>query len=210
MIRSLGPHAVSVIAGATLGLLGAVLFAVAHAVLISPVWSSLLGGLPISLAVGGACGLAFARIWATARRRVRISDGARFGLLLWISLLPVTLVAAGLRWAGMHDAESSLEVLGLVIVSAASGAGLGYAVNQRRGDAAILSVATVLLVLAMGGPIAVGQSATGVGLYVAFAGLLPLCGSLLPLTMTRLAAIASRRDVVCAESGDSGRKAAPN
>jgi len=64
------------IAGIAIGAVGVILFGAIHAIVIVPIWTRLLGGLPFSLIAGLAMG------WALYEMRIhgRFSSGALAGL----------------------------------------------------------------------------------------------------------------------------------
>ena len=94
-----------IIVGSGVALVSLVAFGVFHALIILPIWTRLLAGAPFTLGAGIALAWAFedlnrARGWQSAR------DGARFGAVMFVTLLPATAFDTTLRLIGAeHQAE---------------------------------------------------------------------------------------------------------
>jgi hypothetical protein len=155
-------------AGAVVGLAGAVGFFVAHGLLISPIWSSLPGGAAVAAAGGMAISWAFTEFRMAGRMRPKFLWGAAFGLLVWASLLPITLLDSLLRLTGWRDSLESAEVPIMLAVAAASGGAIGGVMTRRWRGSLAFACATVAAALLMGGPVPVSNSLTATGLFLSF------------------------------------------
>jgi uncharacterized membrane protein len=139
----------AVLAGALAGLTAGFAFAGAHAFIITPIWSRMFGGLVFGTIAGTASGWAYAEIQPESSLR----SGLLFGILLWLSIVPVTLVNSGLRTTGFaHAHETITDTIGIVF-AIAGGVTLGWLRARRRRAMIACAVAAVVLTLAMGGPV---------------------------------------------------------
>jgi hypothetical protein len=159
-----------VVTGLAAGLTGTALFIVIHSLLIFPIWTRFLGHVPLALAAG--IGLAGAFEQAARLRGWRsVSDGARFGLVMFATLVPATAFSNVLRLAGIHanDWPGSVGSLALAL---GSGAAAGWIVTRRRAGILTFAAATLALTVAMAGPIPIVNGPRAAWL---FAGFLPIC-----------------------------------
>jgi hypothetical protein len=146
---------VPLLAGACIGLAGTIGFGIAHAFLIVPIWRSLPGGIPFALIGGIVTGLAFHYLHASGAVALSFRSGAAFGLLLWLTLVPVTALAAILRLSGMREAIGDWEVVAELTLAFVTGSLSGYMLTRSWRPAVTLGAATLSLTIAMAGPIAV-------------------------------------------------------
>lgn len=171
-IRRLKTATITGSAAAVLALAG---FGLAHALIITPIWSQLLRGLPFAL-VGGF-GLAwafdaFADTRGLPHQRTSTTDrakaGARFGAVMFLALAPGTALDTTLRLTGLRRADARETVL-VMIAAAASGALAGWLLTRRRDGVLAFAAGAVGLLIASAGPLPVAQSVPGLWLSVAIA-----------------------------------------
>jgi hypothetical protein len=157
----------SLLAGAIAGLGAGLLFAAAHAIVIVPIWSRMIGGLLFGIAAGTACGWAYAELKAPDASRSRLRDGATFGVLLWLAVVPVTLTNALLRHTGFAGAHKMSTDTVAVVLALAGGAALGWILSRRWRGALAAAAALLMITMAMGGPVPVGRSVRAVEILFA-------------------------------------------
>ena len=156
--------------GTIVGTVGAVSFAIVHAMLIVPIWSRIPGGMVQAVPAGIALAWAFeqvvqARHWRTA------THGAVFGAVLFLALVPGTVFANTLRLAGAHPGEWP-GTIGTLTIAATSGGFAGWILTRERRVSRALAIATLVLTAAAGGPVPVVNSVRAAWLFVGF---LPIC-----------------------------------
>ena len=159
-------------AGAVAGLCGAIVFALAHAILIVPIWNRSAFGLSWGVLTGIFAGWAYAELGFdrapdTRALPARLASGMRFGAVVWLAVVPVTLADALLRLlqiAPRHELVLVGVALGLALTG---GALLGWQRMHTRRAAVVGASATLVLTLAMGGPVPVGRSIRALGIFVA-------------------------------------------
>jgi hypothetical protein len=162
------------IAGAIAGLCGALLFALAHAIVIVPIWNRSAFGFFSGALAGTVAGwayteLGFDRIRTGSERHVwpRLASGAWFGALLWLAVVPVTAADAVLRVLGVAPQYELVAVGVAVALAVGGGALLGWRrVPTSRATIAGAS-ATMLLTMAMAGPVPVGRSLRALTIFLA-------------------------------------------
>jgi hypothetical protein len=170
------PLAAFLIAGAAIGLLGVGLFGAVHAVIIVPIWTRLLGGVPFGLVAGTAIGWALHELRASRRWGRGIVAALAFGLVLWLTLLPMTLFGVMLRAAGMHGTDDFWEVGVESLLAFGAGATAGRLIARRWRAALALGAASLALTFAQAGPIPVLNSARAAWLFAALAVIYLPCG----------------------------------
>ena len=148
----------AILAGAIAGLAAGLMFAIAHAFIITPIWSRMVGGLLFGVIAGAVAGWAFAELMPA----VNVKSGLLYGFLLWISVVPVTLTNAALRANGFAFEHRDLTDAIAVVLAALGGFVLAWL--RRRTWRAMLSsaLAAVVVTMAMGGPVPVGRSVRAV------------------------------------------------
>lgn len=160
----------AIIAGALSGVAGGLLFATLHAMIIVPIWNRMTGGLIFGAIAGATAGWAFAEIHPEAVRvsgKHSVARGARFGGLLWLAVAPVTGVDALLRAGGLAPSYELLQVAVAVPLALAGGAMLAWILTHRVRAALAGSVAGLLLVIAMAGPVPIGRSTRAFNIFLA-------------------------------------------
>lgn len=164
------------ISGGIVGLIGVAAFGFVHAVIIFPIWRRLLGGLPFGIGGGLAMGWAFYELRAARRSSATGWNGLAYGLLLWLTLFPMTLFGVLVRATGFHGENDSWEVVVELLLAFGAGALAGWMGRRHRRAVLAVGTATLGLALAMGGPIAVTNSARSAQLFASFGVLYPFCG----------------------------------
>jgi hypothetical protein len=183
---------ITLIAGTISGVIGLFGFGVIHAIIIVPIWWRLFGGLPAALAGGALLGWALFEARAADRLTRRLFSGLLFGVLLWLMLIPMTAVGNALRIYARNGGgrlPESLEIALDCLLALLSGALAGWLIGRRWRVALAFAAATLALALAMGGPIAVTNSARAAWLFVGFLGVFEIVG----LTLAGVAGIISCR-----------------
>ena len=163
------------IAGGIVGLIGVAAFGFVHAIIIFPIWRSLLGGLPFGIVGGIVMGWALYEL-RVADRPTTAWNGLAFGLLLWLTLFPMTMFGVLIRATGFHGEDDSWEVVVELLLAFGAGALAGWLFGRAWRAAFAVGAATLGLALAMGGPIAVTNSARSAQLFASFGVLYPLSG----------------------------------
>jgi hypothetical protein len=163
----------NLIAGALAGLGGAFAFATVHAILIVPIWTRSASGLISGALAGAAAGWAYTELGFDARAAQtrstvgRVAAGAWFGAVLWIAVVPVTLADALLRALGLAPRYELLAVGVAVALALTGGALLGWRLVRSRRAAIAGAAATMLLTIAMAGPVPIGRSFRALAIFLA-------------------------------------------
>jgi hypothetical protein len=176
--------------GAGVGLFGLIAFGTVHALLILPIWTRLLGGLPFALATGIALAWAFDEV-ARIRSWRSAAAGVAFGAIIFATLAPATAFSNALRLAGFHAGDWP-GTLGSIALALASGTCAGWMLTRDLTATSAVAVATFTLTLASGGPIPVANGPRAAWLYITF---LPICtgaGGLTALLWRRFSGLRSR------------------
>jgi hypothetical protein len=153
----------NLIAGTFAGLCGALVFAIAHAIVIVPIWNRTAFGFLSGALAGAVAGWAYTELGFEAH----VTSGARFGALLWLAVVPVTLADALLRVLGIAPRYELVAVGIAVILAVSAGAALGWRRTHRRRAAVAGAMATLLLTLAMAGPVPIGRSPRALAIFLA-------------------------------------------
>ena len=182
----------ALLGGLLSGVVGALLFATAHAVIIVPIWTRMWRGLAFGAVAGVAAGWMLVELYPavmTARPRRAATLGAGLGALLWFLVAPVSLVDAVLRATGFAARHESAEVV--VAITIALGTGAAFAWHRTRRWRATLAgaLATLLLTVGMAGPVPIGQGRRAVGIFVAVLPVAVCAGMMLSLLVSRLGRI---------------------
>jgi hypothetical protein len=166
------------IAGAVIGLVGVVLFGLIHAAIIVPIWTRLLGGVPFGLVAGVAMGWALYELRRpyNSRARAKAITTLTFGALLWVTLIPMTLLGVALRAAGVHGADDTWEVVGECLLAVGAGVAAGRFVGRRWRAGLALGATSLAVTLTQAGPIPVMNSVRAVRLFAALMVVYVLCG----------------------------------
>jgi hypothetical protein len=169
----------ALIAGSFSGLAAGLVFAVAHALLIVPIWNRMAFGLASAAVAGLAAGWAFVELGfgraSADQPRSWAADaaaGLRFGALLWLAVVPVTLADTALRLAGLALRFELLAVVVAVCLAITGGALLGLRLGGTRRAMVAGAAATLLLTVAMAGPVPLPNGRRAVGIFLS---VLPAC-----------------------------------
>ena len=160
--RALAPP---LIAGVVAGIAGFVLFGIAHAFLIEPIWDRMLGGIPFAV-VGGVALSFLVQELCGARPCYSHASGA--GVLAWAVVIPSTAFGAWLRVSGMHAWLGNVELALELTVAFAAGVLAGALIARRLRSALIVGIVAVTLVTVMAGPIPVTNSGRAIRLFFSF------------------------------------------
>jgi hypothetical protein len=181
-----GRAAAVALSGLGIALVALTGFGLAHALIIIPIWTRLVGGVPFAALAGIALAWAF-DVLAQQRASASIGTGVQFGAVMYLTLLPATAFETAMRWAGLRTLDWT-ETIPAVALSLVSGAiagrlltgegrheGLRYASRPheaRREPLIAFAVAALALMFASAGPLPVAQSTRGAWLSLAIA---PIC-----------------------------------
>lgn len=159
----------SILAGGVAGLIAGLCFATAHALIIVPIWDRMFGGLLFAITAGAVGGWTYAELYpdqpdGTRRAAAR---GALFGAALWIAVIPVTAADVVLRWTGVAARNEYVAVAVAVVLALAGGCLWGWYRTKRRRGMVAGAAATLLLTLAMAGPVPIARSLRALGIYLA-------------------------------------------
>jgi hypothetical protein len=164
----------NLIAGALAGLCGGIAFALAHAIVIVPIWDRSAFGLFSGALAGTVGGWAYSELAFDPARSneerglwTHVGAGARFGALLWVAVVPVTLGDVLLRALGVAPRYELVAVGVAVALAIGSGALLGWRRVRTRRAAIAGASATLLLTIAMAGPVPVGRSLRALTIFLA-------------------------------------------
>jgi hypothetical protein len=187
----------ALLAGALSGLLGALLFATAHALLIVPIWDRMGTGLLAGVVVGAVAGWALAETLPEVQGASAASGaaaiGARFGALLWVLVAPVTAADIALRAAGLVGRLEIVRVVVAVALALGSGGVWGWHRTRRARGAVAGAAATLGLTMAMGGPVAITRSTRALGIFLAVLPAAAIAGAVLALAVRWLRALGRHR-----------------
>jgi len=161
-----------IITGAAVGVISTASFGVVHALAIVPIWSNLARGLVPAALAGIALAWAFDHL-SRVRGWHSPMHGARFGLVMFATLVPATAFSNALRLAGVRAGDWP-GTLASLAVAIASGASAGWLLTRERRAASAVAMATFVLTLASAGPIPVVNGSRAAWL---FAGFLPICAA---------------------------------
>jgi hypothetical protein len=168
---------VSGVATAAAGLL---LFVTVHSLAIAPIWSRLGRGLPFAMLAGIGFAYAFEHVARLGGRAA--SRGARFGIVMFASLVPATLYSNALRLAGVR-ANDWPGIAGSLLLAAASGAAAGWLSGRTIPASRAFALAALALLVASAGPVPVVTGPPAAWLYFGF---VPICvGGGIVLALTR-------------------------
>ena len=171
------------IASLVLAIAGTALFGTLHALLIEPIWRRLPGGVPFALVAGVGMTWCYSELVARGLLSDRIASGALFGAAIWVALLPMTAFAAFLRVSGLRSRLGDLELGADLLVVAATGVAVGFAVSRSWRVALAAGACLITVVLAMAGPIAVTVGARHRHLLIGFLPIYVAAGAALSILM---------------------------
>jgi hypothetical protein len=154
--------------GACIGAIGMVLFATAHALLVTPIWDRLFGGILFALGSGIAIVWLYARVVFSSTKHW-LRAGLRFGLVLWGLLLPANLLAVAIRVTGFHNAaDDTWEVAAGLTITGCVAALWAFRRHRSMAMAVKAAVALAIVFAAMGGPVNVTRSPWATALLFSF------------------------------------------
>ncbi|MGH7679254.1 MAG: hypothetical protein ACRENU_12355 [Gemmatimonadaceae bacterium] len=151
------------VAGALAGLAAGLVFATAHAFVIEPIWDRMFGGL-FGAAVTGAI-VAWGYLETNPEAGAR--SGMRFGALLWLAVAPVSLVDVGLRLTTGSEPPQLMGDALAVVLALSAGALWGWLATHRVRGTLAVTAATLVLTMAMGGPVPIGRNVWAFGIWLA-------------------------------------------
>jgi hypothetical protein len=178
------------ISGASAAASGLLSFVTVHSLLIAPIWTRAAHGIPFALVAGLGLAGAFDRI-GRLRGWHSSADGARFGLAIFMSLVPETTFSNALRLAGLH-ANDWPGFLGSIGIAIASGALTGLWLARDRSAMLPFAIATLALTIGMAGPIPVVNGPPAAWLFVSFLPILIVGGIVLSAAHRLVASEESR------------------
>lgn len=173
-----------VLCGLLSGIVGALVFAAAHAVLIVPIWSRMNSGLVSGGLAGAVAGWALVELYPAYARSSApgaATLGARLGGVLWLLVAPVTAADALLRATGVAPRFELVAVGVALILAAGGGAAFGWHRTHRRRGVISGGLATLMLTVAMAGPVPVARSPRAFGIFLAVLPAAVVGGALLAL-----------------------------
>ena len=138
-----------------LAVIGTLLFGTLHAIVIVPIWDRLPQGFPLAALAAGTVTASYLLFRRSGRIRAGIWPALGFALLLWLSVLPTTLMAALLRRAHLHDQNGSREVVAALVSAALVGLLAGRLARLGSWWLLLAALVPVGLVTAMAGPLPV-------------------------------------------------------
>ena len=184
--RAVGDLRATIIGGVSSGLLGALLFATAHALIIVPIWTRMWSGLLWGAVVGLTAAWALVETVPAVRTgsasRV-MALGAAAGGLLWLLVAPVTVVDLLLRHVGVAEQNEYIRIVVAVTLAIAAGGAVAWW-RARRWRAALAGALTTLsLTIAMAGPVPIGRSPRALWIFLAVLPASVLAGVLLAVAV---------------------------
>ena len=144
-------------AGAAAGLLAGLAFAGAHALIITPIWSRMIMGLAFGVIAGAVAGWAYGEL-QPAGVPASMGTGLAYGIMLWLSIVPVTLTNAALRANGFAYQHRDVTDAIAIVVAIAGGVVLGALRGRGWRSTFACALAAVVVTMAMGGPVPVGRN----------------------------------------------------
>jgi len=160
----------------TLSVTGTLLFGILHALVITPIWWRIIGGLPFATLASAAMTWTYVQLVAAGHLSPGLRGGALFGAALWISVFPTTLFGAALRLTGLHRRTGNLELIIEIAIAGITGALVGALWLRSTRRAIECACVVIALVLAMAGPIPVTNGQRPQLLFLGFLPLLILAG----------------------------------
>lgn len=117
----------------------------------------MIGGLVFAIIAGAAAGWAYGELQPDDAP-ASVASGLRYGVMLWLSVVPVTLVDAALRASGFAYAHRDATDAVAVVFALAGGVGLAVLRGRRRRAVVACATAALVVTMAMGGPVPVGRN----------------------------------------------------
>jgi hypothetical protein len=132
--------------------------------------------IPFALIAGCVTAFAFQELRSAGKLSLTLRSGALFGLLLWLTLLPMTLFAAGLKLTGNRQMFGEWEAVAELVIAFTTGALLGRLLTTSWRLALALGITTLVLAVVMGGPISIVNSTRAAYLFISFLIIYMICG----------------------------------
>jgi len=165
----------SLVGGVFAGLAGLLVFTLLHVALVGPLWVLLLVGFLPAVAGGAVVGWAFHVLAGHGKLPARPLQGPAFGALMWLTLVPLELLALSRGPVpGATPLDAMRHVGPEVLLPALAGMLAGWALTQDLRASALLGLASLALALPVAGTL-VALGAGGLGPSI-FAGMLLVDG----------------------------------
>jgi hypothetical protein len=111
--------------------------------------------------------------------------GARFGVMVWLLVAPVTVADALLRAANVAEQSDVVQVGVAVVLAMGAGAAYAWRRTHRRRAAVAGAAATLMLTIAMAGPVPIMHSPRAFGIFLAVLPAAMVAGAVLALLVRR-------------------------
>jgi hypothetical protein len=168
-----------VVPGVGVGILAVLAFGTVHALLIVPIWTRLAGGVPFAVLSGLLLAWAFDRA-AHPRGWSAVNHGLLFGVVMYATLLPATVVDAVMRMNGMRLGDSTVGMVAMIGLYVLGGSAAGWLLSRRRSTAIVFAMATLALMAVSGGPLPIVRSARAMWLSVGIGAICLASGAIIP------------------------------
>ena len=172
------------VAGTVAGLGAGLAFATAHAFIIVPIWDRMYGGLFGASVTGAVVGWAYVELLGDEPRPagLEVARGALFGALLWLAVVPVTLVDVALRQ--LPRRTEFVEVSVAVALALIAGGLWGRLRTGRWRGTLAGAAATLALTLAMSGPVPIANGRRALGIFLGVFPASVVAGAILGLALS--------------------------
>jgi hypothetical protein len=177
-----------VVCGLLLGAAGMLLFGTVHAIVIVPIWSRLVRGLPFAVIVGLLVTWAYHEYRQSRSSPQGVGAGLRFGALLWLAGLPAMALGFGMRLKSTPGPVHWWVDLATVGLAALGGAALLWSLMRTRRGALAGGIALGVLIAYNGGPMPIDDRSRAFGLPAGYLVIEAIGGALLALLYARLVA----------------------
>ena len=172
--------------GLVAGVGATVAFGVIHAVLITPIWTRLIGGLPLAAIAATALAFTLDSVEAARGRSSTVTEAALLGLSLFIALLPATLVDVWMRKQGLRLGDTGVGMAAAILLFAGAGYVVGWIRSRSHATGIVCTAAVLALMAASGGPLPLGRSIRGAALSLGIGGIAIATAVLVALTRPRV------------------------
>lgn len=177
-----------VVCGIALGGAGVLLFGTIHAIVIVPIWSRLLRGLPFAFVVGLAVTWAYHEYRKSTSLPLGVGAGLRFGTLMWLVGLPAAALGTGMRLTQAEGPIPWWVDVATVGLAALGGAALLWGLTRSRRGALAGAIALGVLLAYNGGPMPIADRGRAFGLPAGFLVIEAVGGAILALLYARFVA----------------------
>ena len=174
------------ICGLVLGGAGMLLFGTVHAIVIVPIWSRLLRGLPFVIVVGCLVTWAYHEYRRSAMPSPSWETGLRFGSLMWLAGLPAMALGFGARLKSSPGPVAWWVDVATAALAALGGGALLWSFTRTRRGALAGAIALGLLLAYNGGPMPIEHRARAFGLPAGYLVVETVGGVVLALVYARL------------------------